>query len=197
MSYFQRANSSPEHPRIRHWRQLLPSHPGVSVELYRPWDGIVRRPPRLFLKLGERILDEVPWEVELDRWLVTQKIKAVSEENEADRFGLLMIQAMKPIEREFGDDYAMAVLCIQIHKGPYAQEPSIQEVLPPYRDTISASPYAARCDADIRSMLEGFASQLTGLYADEATAERILVLAIGQFLGEKYHVTERRRLGWR
>lgn len=196
-SYFNQNTNGPLHPRIRSW-QAKPwlSSPDLRVELYRPWDGILRRPARLFLKLGEDIQEEVAWELELDQWLVEQKIKAISEDNEAERFGLLMIHALKPIEREFGSDYADEVLRRHVQLGPYADEPEIQAVLPHLRVNVNESDFLTRCNADIQSVLEGFAAKLLAMYGTEEQAERILVLAIASCLGEKFHVKERRMLGW-
>ncbi len=197
--YFGKQQGKPVHPRIKHWRVVLarPENQNARVELYRPWDGIMRVPTRLFLKRpDETIIDEVPWEPELEQWLVEQKIPATTEDNEMVRFSLLLGRALRAVTRRYGDGYFDAVLVKHIREGPYAEHPEIVDALFQIAPANPSPDREAECSEQIKEHIIALAESLVEIYSDEHTAESILIGAISGYLDERFRITERKKLGW-
>ena len=90
-----------------------------------------------FTKDGHLLpLETVPWDDELNDGLIRLKVRAVSTEQEAERFALGLRAALRKVEREFGDGYFNAVLVDLITDNDLTRYPEIAESSTPYRPIL-------------------------------------------------------------
>jgi hypothetical protein len=102
------------HPRLRNWKQRMTAGASAKVEIYRSETDVGESIAEMnlhFAEDGKQLpLETVPWNDELNTGLIELGVKAVSAENEAERFALGLRAALRRPEREFGDGYFNAVL---------------------------------------------------------------------------------------
>ncbi len=191
------------HPRVRNWKTRL-GEPGTSatLEVFRSETEVGQSQPEMnlqFIKEGHPLpLETVPWDDELNGGLLRLAVKAVSAEQEAERFALGLRAAMRKAEREFGDGYFNAVLVDLITDSDLTQYPHIAEVLK-HSTALSANRDSERyspCREMIADAISGRAQELTDLlgYSQEE-AKNILVSALARYLDQRFSVSSRRRFG--
>jgi hypothetical protein len=202
--YFDASTDPPVHPRIKAWKAYrnLPGVQRVEVEVRRDRDGLILLPARLFVSfLGKNAelirLDEAPWEVELEDWLVDhEKARAVNVENEKLRFSLLLKPAMRPILTRYGDGYFNAVLTVVLHEGPFSKHPEVVDVLHHIHEDQPAGGSKEDCQALIEHVFTLFAKRLLALYdGSREIAVDILGGAIARYLDDRFSVTNSKILG--
>lgn len=176
----------------------------LVVEVLRPKDVLGFKAAKLYLHmLDEAGHDPFPplveaWDDALNTDLVKRNIRAVSIANETVRFTLSLRSALQIPEIRFGDGYFNAVLVDYIEKSPFADHPAVKPVLKHvYRSGTETSSQAyAECSNMIDATIRGRAVELVNdLKYDQTTAIEILAAAIGQYLDERFSVTNRRNLG--
>lgn len=195
------------HPKLRFWKQRK-AHPEVSdvrCEVRRPRDLLGYKPAKLFVHFyahGEKELqcDETDWDDDLNAGLVALEVKAIDENNEAQRFSLALRAALRPAERRYGDGFFNAVLVEWIQESQFAQTVPVQEVLAhvhanrPYRDGGSYE----YCRDLVRTVIRARALELTEkLHYPREDAQNILAAALAQYLDERFSVSVGRALGWK
>ncbi len=219
------SNTSPLHPRIAYWKSLVEASPKarVTMSILRGRDGLLRRNPRLFLCIHSTppTLDEVSWELELDDWLIKQKIRAevASEEpgqqeeaslhNEQERFGLHLLYDLRPVVLRYGDAFFNAVLLALVQQD-FGAHPLVADVLSHVHMRARAEE-GGECSGEIMARFSRLARSIESLYegyrdvaedviheVHEAPnlAEEILAGAIASYLDERFNVSERKMLGW-
>lgn len=201
--YFDAPAPAPEHPRIRAWAQYrrYPEVDHVELEIRRNREGLTFLPTRMFVTFNRadgdiiRGPDEAEWELELDDWLVKERVRAKDEDNEKLRFSLRLKAAMRPIAARFGDGYFNSVLVHLLRRGPFANHSALAETLASIHEYEAAGGSRRDCEELIEHELGVAAQALMGLYAERPLAEDILAGAITQYLDDRFHVTERRLLG--
>jgi hypothetical protein len=191
------------HPRLRNWKARL-SEAGTSatLEVFRPEIEVGQSQPEMnlqFTKDGNLLpLETVPWDDDLNAGLIELKVRAVSPEQEAERFALGLRAAMRKAEREFGDGFFNAVLIELLKDSDLTMHPEIAEV---FKHAYAlAAPHESRryipCREMITSAISGRARELTGpLSYSQDEAKRILVAALARYLDERFSVSSRRRFG--
>ncbi|MBX3158344.1 MAG: hypothetical protein KF773_20410 [Deltaproteobacteria bacterium] len=200
--YFDTPAEAPEHPKIRAWSGWKTNAQRVELELLRPREGLGFRTPRMFVTFYAADgtvyrQDESEWELELDSWLLKQQVKARDEANETLRFALRLKAAFRPIAIRYGDGYFNSVLVHQLRGGPFGGVEPLAEVLGAIHEYEAAGGSKFDCEQLIDFEIKVAAHALLSLYAnDRAVAERILIAALAQYLDERFHVTERRQLGF-
>jgi hypothetical protein len=147
---------------------------------------------------AQQPLDEADWDEHLNEGLISLKVRAVDSEQEAQRFALGLRDALRPVEKEFGNGYFNAVFLDLIVDSKLDQYPEIAEVLKfTYHDRTERGSHAyARCREAIAMVIRARAKELTERLrysADEA--KRILVAALAGYLDERFSVTPRRLAG--
>jgi hypothetical protein len=125
-------------------------------------------------------------------------VRAVDSEQEAQRFTLGLRDALRPVEKEFGNGYFNGVLLDVIVDSKLDQYQEIAVLLKfTYHDrTERGSRAYARCREAISMAIGARAKELTDRLrysADEA--KRILVAALAGYLDERFSVTPRRLAG--
>jgi hypothetical protein len=128
-------------------------------------------------------------------------VRAVSPEQEAERFALGLRAAFRRAERDYGDGYFNAVLIDLIKDSDLTQHHEIAEVLKyayanrPHQEGGASDRYT-NCRELIAGAISGRARELTGSlnYAQDQ-AKQILVSALARYLDERFSVSSRRRFG--
>jgi hypothetical protein len=202
--YFDESAPVPEHPRIRAWRSYknLPAVNHVELEIRRQREGLTYLPTRMFVTFYDPAgaifrQDEAEWELELDSWLVKEHVKAKDEDNEKLRFALRLKVALRPIAARFGDGYFNSVLVYLLRGGPFGGREPLAQVLDAIFEYKSAGGSRLDCEQLIDYEIGVAARELLSLYDNNrALAEDILIGAITQYLDDRFHVTDRRQLGF-
>jgi hypothetical protein len=200
--YFTKPTDS-QHPRLRNWKARL-SEPGTSatLEVYRPETEFGALQPEMNLQFTKdqkpQPLETLPWNDDLNVGLIQLGVRAVNQEQEAERFALGLRGALRKAEREFGDGYFNAVLLEFIKDSDFTNYNELAEVL---RHAYAIPPYKeGRAYTLCREMIDGAigerAHELTELlnYPQEE-AKRILVSALARYLDQRFSVSNRRRMG--
>ncbi len=208
--YFRGRTTGEEysHPRIRAWRtwRREPGLKRIRTEVARDRSGLAVGPAKLFVEfLGEGDLhlhfDEVLWEAELDRWLITEaKACATDTENEKLRFSLFLKLGLANPLRVYGDGY-LSILLLETAEREFGSSPDVQRILRSVsRSRAADGPSRESCEFMISSALTDVAAliqHLYGLPGQENAGDAILAGALAQYLDDRYHVTDREILGLR
>lgn len=198
--YFS-TQEAPTHPRIKFWTSRMQHASRTEVELYRSREGLIRGTPRLFVTFygkGEEApnVDEVTWELELDQWLISKGVRAVSVENEKERWSLHVTYAFRSIVNRYGEGYFSSVLIALLKKGPFAAHPEVSSMLAYVRENSPSPDSQKDCEDMIEAQFFKLAEEVKRLYPDTQQAEDVLGGAIGHCLDERYSISDRRQLGW-
>lgn len=198
--YFTTPAEPPSHPRIKSWMRRKKNATRVDMELYRSRDGLVRGIPRIFVNFysdSEEYQDEVPWEIELDDWLIENGVHAVSTDNEKERWALHITNAFRPTINRYGEGYFNAVLVGLIKAGPFAEHPKVKEMLHDIHENRPSEDSLRDCEEMIEERLYNLAERVKRLYSDQLdVAEDVLAGALANYLDERYSISDRRLLGW-
>jgi hypothetical protein len=200
--YFDEPGSAPEHPRIRAWRSYKNNASRGELEIRRQREGLSYHPTSMFVRFygadGAISRDDATeWDLELDSWLVAERVKAMDADNEKLRFSLRLKAAFRPIAIRFGDGFFNSVLIHLLRGGPLASHQALARVLGEIHEYEAAGGSKSDCEELIDYEIKVAARELMGLYANRAVAEEILAGAIAQYLDDRFRVTERHLLGFR
>lgn len=195
--FFRSDVAVPAHPRLRHWKERIDQGATATLELSRPTAALGLSQTEMNLRFPDR-LETVAWDDDLNAGLIQLHVRAVNEEQEAERFALGLRSALRKAEREFGDGYLNAVLVDLVRDSDLTQYPEIDDVLKntyvnqPERSGRSYAP----CREMVSDAISGRAFELRdGLAYEESVAKSILVRALTRYLDERFSVTSRKRLG--
>ena len=202
---FFRAETEQPHPRLRAWIRRIENGETATLEVFRPRGEFGSGKPVMFVHFhaGEHPTetDEVPWDDDLNAGLIQRGVRAVDDQNEAERFSLGLRAAMKKAEREFGDGFFNAMLVDLIRESDLSHHPEIAEVL---QYSYANTPHPEGGAFDRYPVCRGFITEAIRWRANELTqhlmytrqeAERILVSAIARYLDERFSVSRRREYG--
>ena len=194
------------HPRSANWKtRLAEGGASATLEIYRPETEIGQSQPEMnlqFAKDGNLLpLEDGAWNDDLNAGLIQLRVRAVTREQEAERFSLGLCAALRKAEREFGDGYFNAVLVELLKDSDLTKHAEIAEALKhayanrPHREGGAFDRYTI-CRELIADAISGRARELTvPLHYSQEEAKRILVSAIARYLDERFSITSRRRLG--
>ena len=194
------------HPRLRNWKAHL-SEAGTSatLEIFQAETEVGQSQAELllqFTKDGRLLpLETVSWDDDLNTGLIQLGIRAVSPEQEAERFALGLRAALRKADREFGGGYFNAVMVELVKDSDLTQHKEIAEVLKyayansPHQEGKSFDRYTT-CRELITAAISGRARELTGpLKYSQEEAKHILVWALARYLDERFSVSSRREFG--
>lgn len=186
-------------PDARRWAALGKGRRMVC-EFIRRRDGLSWEPARLQVSFPGSNLPPEPtvlWDLELDDWLLAQRVPATTPDNEAERFGYRLDALFEPTEERYGDGYFNSVLLTYLNGSELADHPVVRDKLaavhayPPH-----ASRQAADCQDRIEQVLATTARTLSALYPDRPTAEDILCKAVAYYLDDRFNISTRAALGF-
>ena len=203
--YFNGDGDWAGHPRLRFWANYLqrPEVTEARFELHRPRHGLAFRPAKISMHFydqagSELLCDSEDWDDDLNTALVRRGIRAITPENEEERFGLALRTAFrKPVYR-FGEGYFNSVMVTHLLNSPFADYPAVAEVLG--QVTVSPPEIGSRSYSDCSEMIDlaigGRALELLrDLHYERDQAESILAGALARYIDERFSVTNRRLLG--
>jgi hypothetical protein len=202
----QPLDSRPLHGSVEFWMRKAKALGGhVEVDFERKRDGLSFRPARLIVYIVDRDGNRVdrspePWDEEVNEDLIAIGARAATLDNEVERLGYTLKFKLEAVEVRYGDGYFNSMLVLMLTELGFAALPSVSRCLrrisagSPSRDSVAYD--AAR--RDIKNALQEVGSRLTASlnYADEV-AQQILGDAVAYYLDERFHITNRERLGFR
>ncbi len=184
-------------PRLRDWADRIRQGARATLELYRPRATVGLARTKIYVHFDQNgALDEADWDEHLNEGLISLKVRAVDNEQEAQRFALGLRDALRPVEKEFGNGYFNAVLLDVIVESKLDQYPELAEILKfTYHDRTERGGHAyARCREAIAMAIGARAKELTERLAYAAdVAKGILVAALAKYMDERFSVTPRRK----
>lgn len=202
--YFQNEKlEAARHPKVRYWEQKRRDGARLQCELIRKRQGLSFDPAELyvhFLDSEGRDLqspDCIDWDPRLNDALLDMKVPALSLENEALRFTLVLLDRLQEPEGHFGDGFYNAVLIEYIDSSPFASAPSVAEKrrhISTYAPHKEGRAYGDCWDA-IDAVMVGCAREINALHSTLTDAEAVLVGALADYLDERFNITNRRLLG--
>jgi hypothetical protein len=186
-------------PEVRRWEALARGR-RMECEFLRRRDGLAWEPARIQITFpGTDLPPEqtVLWDLAIDDWLLSHSVRAVSPQNETERFGFRLDALFEPIENRYGDGYFNSVLVTYLKGSDFATRPNLGEKLVAvhaYRP--HASQAADDCRERIVEVLKATARTLDVLYPDRAVAETVLCDALAYYLDDRFNISTRAMLGW-
>lgn len=195
------------HPKLRFWKQekARADVADVRCEVRRPPDVLGYKPAKLYVHFYARDsqelrCEETEWDDELNAGLVAMGVKAIDEDNEAQRFSLALRAALRTAERRYGDGFFNAVLVEWVRGSSFAEVDPIRGLLP---HVHASQPYRGHggsydeCRELVQTAIRGRALELTeNLKYSREDSQRILATALAQYLDERFSVSIGRALGW-
>jgi hypothetical protein len=190
----------PTPPEARRWEAVANGR-RMACELLRRRDGLSWEPARLQVSFPDTNLppeQPVPWDRELDDWLLSHAVRAVTPRNEAERFGYRLDALFEPVLDRYADGYFNSVLVTYLNESELGTRAGIRAKLAAvHAQTLPPSREALDCRARIKQVLATTAQTLGSLYGDRALAETILCDAIAYYLDDRFSISMRAALGIR
>ncbi len=197
--------SRPLHGSVEFWHQKAQSLGGrVEVDFERKRDGISFQPAHLIVYVvdgnGKRVeCAPEPWDQEVNEDLIAIGARATSVSNEVERLGYALKFKLEPVEVRYGDGYFNSMLVLMLEEFGFAAIPRVAHCLSRIstNSPSRASAFYDNARRDIETALREVGGQLTAtLKYDDNTAEEILGDAVAYYLDERFHITNRERLGF-
>jgi hypothetical protein len=194
-----------EHPTVRLWRSWIEAAKGCEarVELHRPRDVIGFKPAKLYFYVLNAQSKPIhsgqdDWDPDLNRALVRLGVRAMTPENEGQRFSLSLAEALSKPENRYGDGFFNSVLVEVVKEIDFSDFPRMAEILKHVvaLEPNRMSPSYSDCREMIVQAIGNQGRELRehlGYAEDEAT--RILSNALANYLDERFSVTNRRVMG--
>lgn len=201
----QPVTSRPLHRSVEFWRRQAQERGGrVEVDFERKRDGLTFRPARLIVYIvdaNDKRIDRSsePWDEEVNEDLVSISARAVSIENEVERLGFGLKFKLEPVEVRYGDGYFNSMLILTLNDLGFGEVPRVAKCLAQISVASPSTDSVAYGNArqDIEVALREVGSQLTTALAYQAdVAMEILANAVVYYLDERFHLTNRKRLGF-
>ena len=181
------------HPKLRSWGPLIKDKSvKTECEVFRKFDGFSYSPAKLYIHWtrvpsGETTTDQDEWDEALNAYLVENGVKAVSAENEAVRFGLMLRRLFNPLEVRYGEGYFNAVIVQVVNANFGNMEPitSLLKKIGEHRPHIGKSYQDAVTQIE-DAIIQCAVSLKSALNYERPEAEKILVDAISTYLVERF-----------
>jgi hypothetical protein len=189
-------------PEARRWEHFLARGIRPVCSFVRRRDGIAWTPASIVISYPDASPPvpsdpPVPWDEDLERWLLDHKIRAESDANEAERFGYGLTAEFRPIERRCGSGYFNSILVQYLRDRGFADEPAIREKLASIH-AAAPSPSEAMVDyaAQVKAVLATTARTIESLGYDRQASIDILAKAIAYYLDDRFNIHTRALLGF-
>jgi len=199
--FFKESADILEHPRLREWKHQIDHGARLQLELHRPATSMgLSQAEMNVLRFDEgnwHLIDSVAWDEDLNAGLVQLGVRAADHSQEAERFALVLREALRKASREFGDGYFNAVLLAMINDSDLRQYPEIEAI---FKHMHGNRPEQSKsydlCREMIADSISARARELKHqLDYPETDAKAILVGAIARFLDQRFSVSSRRQMG--
>jgi len=171
----------------------------VNVRFYRERKGLSFLPAMLYVEFkkdteGKTIHHD--WHIDIEKWLLNKNVKAVSNENEAERMGYYLIQLFNDAPFELGEGYMNAVLMENL-RDDFGDVPALIQTLkeiPFYRANKSSKFYSSAVEY-IEKCYKTIIKPLIHMGYTKETTESIFYSSLIYFLDERFSLTNSRLLG--
>jgi hypothetical protein len=194
----------PEHelaPEVARLEDLRRVHGGpIGCEFARRREGLGFGPARFVIRFTSQLPREiVSWSLDVDDWLIQHGVRAIREENEAERFGFAFNERFEDVEASVGSGFFNAVFFQYLRESELAGMGPLREMM----DAVHSYNPSEGWSADdsrkrIKNVLMECADALRKhLRYEKPVAVRILAGAIAYYLDERFNVSNRRFLGFR
>jgi hypothetical protein len=195
------------HPKLRFWlqRKAQPDINDVRCEVRRPRDVLGYKPAKLYVHFyaqggNELLCDEADWDDDLNSGLVSMGVKAVDEDNEAQRFALGIRAAFRAAERRYGDGFFNAVLVEWVRESSFSQTGPVEEILHHVHTNRAHRGHGSsyeECRDLVQTAIRARAIEITNkLHYQREVAQHVLAAALALYLDERFSVSIGRALGW-
>ena len=199
---FAGTSDEPAHPRLRGWKKRINDGETAELELYGNKPAIGLTQPKIYVEFFRDgnldVADEADWDPELNEGLIALHVRAIDQDNEAERFALGLRDGFQSIEREFGNGYFNSVLLDLIQESDLDSSVPISEILKyTYHDqTDRTSRSYDRCREALALGIGARARELKKQLAySEDDARTIMTAALAKYLDERFSVSSRKQLG--
>jgi hypothetical protein len=190
------------HPVIRYHDKFMGATDfEATLDLWRPGDVIGLRDARMTVKFahgGEsESWEDIPWDRLLNDELIKRRVRAVSPEVEAVRFGLAIRDDLRRVVSRFGDGFYNAALPKILKDIGFGSFEHVAELIEQIGDRGQAvGPAYADCSVMVRHVLQERARQLKDdlKYSDDEV-EATLAKAVANYLDERFHISVKKQLG--
>ena len=190
------------HPTAQAWVKRKQAGQQATVRLWRKRDGLTFKPAKLYITFetpnGPETLQD-DWDPEINLPLVKAGIRAENAANEAQRLSLMLREWLSEPEQRFGPGFFESVLVEALRAPEFSKASKLVSLISKlrvYPPHMGGNIYAI-CSQAITDILKKAADILThDLKYHRGDAEQILFSALEQYLDERFHVTERKILGW-
>lgn len=206
LEHFFDKSPPPVHPRVRFWEGALKSGEvaHLLVEVWRERFDILSWGPTtlcVYCKdASERDVhppEEIAWNEKLNRELIRLRARAISLENESERFGLVLRDRLDSVVIRFGDGFFSGVLIDYLGEGGFASLDPVQKALSRIHVFKPAGgPHRTRCIEFIQEELKYCVDALFEVFMySKAQSISILSNALYSYLDERFSITTREMLG--
>ena len=200
----QSQESRPLHGSVAFWVEKAQDVDGrLEVDFQRKRDGLSFAPARLIVYIvdanGKRVeRSSEPWDQEVNEDLIAVGARAESPSNEVERLGYALKFKLEPVEVRYGDGYFNSMLVRILEEFGFPEIPSVARCL---RRISTGTPQQGssyhNARRDIETALREAGRWLAAdLEYDPEAAEQILGDAVAYYLDERFHITNRERLGF-
>lgn len=190
------------HPTARAWLERIRQGQKATFTLWRKRDGLTFKPAKIYVAFetpSGKEQEHDDWDVDINEALVREGVPAESPENEAQRLSLMLRYWFSKPEERFGPGFFEAVL-VDVLRGPEfsAKAPITNRLQRVHTTPPSTEGYSyGECKEAIEGIIKKAARALTyDLKYPKDKGESIHADALGQYLDERFHITERQMLGW-
>ena len=190
------------HPTAQAWISRKRAGQKATVRLWRKRDGLTFKPAKLYITFetsnGPETLHD-DWDPEINFPLIKEGIPAENIANEAQRLSLMLRDWLSKLEQRFGPGYFESVLIEALREPEFSQAKSLSSLINkvsvnrPYMEGRSYTDCRRAIDGVLKEAADALTRDLKYVRGD---AEQILFGALEQYLDERFHVTERKLLGW-
>lgn len=201
--FFGSDPSAPSHPKLRFWGPLIASNPNSKCEILRKREGFSFQPAEIYLHViaedGKLIqTDDAGWDEDINSYLLEHGIQAITPQNEAVRFNLILRADLQKIEVRCGEGYFNAVL-LEVIEQEFASVEALNKIV---QKIGPGNPHHGRSYISAREGVEGALSGCARLLVQKLKyqrdiAEAVLGNTLALYLDERFAVSpgELLRLG--
>jgi len=194
------------HPQLRYLRGLLDRKEvaQLRVEFRQERNGLDVGEPQLFVLSQDdrgneiRPPQELDWDPQVNDVLMTWGIKAITIPNESLRFAAVLRDRLGIVETRFGDGFFSGVLTQYLQSSAWSERPVVSAMLEDVH-AYHPSPGPQR-DACLDNIERAIGDCIDALYKSLAYTKdqtiSVLSAAIALYLDQRFHVSERKLLGW-
>lgn len=133
--FFPEEATIQEHPEMKKWKERIESPEFEKLfELKRERDGLTYRPAIICVHIknkesNDECIEKAVWDADLNDSLIDRGIRAITIENEEERFGLMLKKFLEKPEIRFGGGFFNTVLVETLRSNGFGSKDAVKEKL--------------------------------------------------------------------